>query len=127
MRKKFMVKASEGEGIKTAKKHKDKIKDTIETAKGYVKGFLGLDSAEDKATTERTDKIKSFKKYSEPGKAPPQGSSKDKSKAPSGNFRRMPTEEDDDPKYKLEFLSTGGSVSRGNGIAIRGTKFKGVF
>jgi hypothetical protein len=46
MRKKFMVKASEGEGIKTAKKHKDKIKDTIGTAKGYVKGFLGLDSAE---------------------------------------------------------------------------------
>ena len=39
----------------------------------------------------------------------------------------MPTEEDEDPKYKLELLSTGGSVSRGNGIAIRGTKFKGVF
>jgi hypothetical protein len=38
MRKKFMVKASEGEGIKTAKKHKDKIKDTIGTAKG-VKDF----------------------------------------------------------------------------------------
>ena len=125
MRKKFMVKASEGEGIKTAKKHKDKIKDAIGTAKGYVKGFLGLDSAE--TDRERADKIKSFKKYSEPGKAPPQGSSKDKPKAPSGNFRRMPTEEDDDPKYKLEFLSTGGSVSRGNGIAIRGTKFKGVF
>jgi hypothetical protein len=120
MRKKFMVKAAEGEGIKTAKKHKDKIKDTIGTAKGYVKEFLGLNSAEDKATTD-------YKKYLGQGKAPPQGSSKDKSKVPSKNFRRMPTEEDEDPKYKLELLSTGGSVSRGNGIAIRGTKFKGVF
>ena len=59
MRKKFMVKASEGEGIKTAKKHKDKIKDTIGTAKGYVKGFLGLYETD----RERADKIKGYFNY----------------------------------------------------------------
>jgi hypothetical protein len=43
-----IIKAAEGEGIETAKKHKAKIKDTLGTAKGYVKEFLGFESPEDR-------------------------------------------------------------------------------
>jgi len=100
MRKKFMVKAAEGKKIETDK-DLSKLKGAISEKE--------IKSIQDALSEKEKKKMKST-----------QG----KSKVPSGAIRRT---EDNDPRYKLEFLSTGGSVSRGNGIAIRGTKFKGVF
>jgi hypothetical protein len=138
MRKKFMVKAAEGEGVRIAEEHKAKLKDKLGTAKGYVKGFLGLKSSYEPGTKGAEIKKKYLKfKLDNPSSSIRESEflikemDKEKGineKSKGGAMKKA--------KYgKMMKASKGSMVSsegptnkvRGTGIAVRGTKFKGVF
>jgi hypothetical protein len=137
MRKKFMVKAAEGEGVRIAEEHKAKLKDKLGTAKGYVKGFLGLKSSYEPGTKGAEIKKKYLKfKLDNPSSAiresefliKEMGKEKEIDKKSKGGVTKA--------KYgkmmkasKSSMTSSEGSTNkvRGTGIAVRGTKFKGVF
>jgi hypothetical protein len=131
-----IIKAAEGEGIETAKKHKAKIKDTLGTAKGYVKEFLGFESPEDRRNRvlksliiKKDGKAADIYVRAQKEKGMDRVTQKDIEIYQNDRTQPLPKKayEQADQELTYEEKAKGGMMNcKGGRKAIGGTKFTGV-